>query len=462
MANIYGLLNIGESALLTQQRAIDITGNNIANVNTPGYSRQRLIIKQNSPIRADNMTISTGVTSDQKIQRFYDQFITAQLNGETESLGRWDAQKQALEKVELMFDESGGNGLGTALDDFFNAWQDLSNNPSGVAERTSLVSAGQYLASTFNETYNNLSSLREDIDTHVVNVVSDVNDMAARIAELNRKVTQVEVNGYNANDYRDERDQLVRDLSEQIDIQSFEDDDGNINVMVGNGKPLVDGVNTWQLTTADNSGVQDVMWQASDGTTVDITAQIPSGELKGWIESRDTLISDYMTQLDTLADGTRTGVNGLHTTGFDLNGAAGVDFFTGTGAVDLAVNTSIVADSDLIAAAGAGEGLPGGNSIAIAIGDLQSTATMTGGSTYSEYYSALVGKVGADVQTANFNYSHQNTMVQNLDNYRQEVSGVSLDEEMVNLVQFQQAYNAAAKLITTADDMMDTLMSMVK
>jgi flagellar hook-associated protein 1 len=462
MANIYGLLNIGESALLTQQRAIDITGNNIANVNTPGYSRQRLIIKQNSPIRADNMTISTGVTSDQKIQRFYDQFITAQLNGETESLGRWDAQKQALEKVELMFDESGGNGLGTALDDFFNAWQDLSNNPSGVAERTSLVSAGQYLASTFNETYNNLSSLREDIDTHVVNVVSDVNDMAARIAELNRKVTQVEVNGYNANDYRDERDQLVRDLSEQIDIQSFEDDDGNINVMVGNGKPLVDGVNTWQLTTADNSGVQDVMWQASDGTTVDITAQIPSGELKGWIESRDTLISDYMTQLDTLADGIRTGVNGLHTTGFDLNGAAGVDFFTGTGAVDLAVNTSIVADSDLIAAAGAGEGLPGGNSIAIAIGDLQSTATMTGGSTYSEYYSALVGKVGADVQTANFNYSHQNTMVQNLDNYRQEVSGVSLDEEMVNLVQFQQAYNAAAKLITTADDMMDTLMSMVK
>jgi flagellar hook-associated protein 1 len=462
MANIYGLLNIGESALLTQQRAIDITGNNIANVNTPGYSRQRLIIKQNSPIRADNMTISTGVTSDQKIQRFYDQFITAQLNGETESLGRWDAQKQALEKVELMFDESGGNGLGTALDDFFNAWQDLSNNPSGVAERTSLVSAGQYLASTFNETYNNLSSLREDIDTHVVNVVSDVNDMAARIAELNRKVTQVEVNGYNANDYRDERDQLVRDLSEQIDIQSFEDDDGNINVMVGNGKPLVDGVNTWQLTTADNSGVQDVMWQASDGTTVDITAQIPSGELKGWIESRDTLISDYMTQLDTLADGIRTGVNGLHTTGFDLNGDAGVDFFTGTGAVDLAVNTSIVTDSDLIAAAGAGEGLPGGNSIAIAIGDLQSTATMTGGSTYSEYYSALVGKVGADVQTANFNYSHQNTMVQNLDNYRQEVSGVSLDEEMVNLVQFQQAYNAAAKLITTADDMMDTLMSMVK
>jgi flagellar hook-associated protein 1 FlgK len=462
MSNIYGLLNIGESALLTQQRAIDITGNNIANVNTPGYSRQRLTIKQNSPIRADNLTMSTGVTADPKIQRFYDQFITAQLNGETESLGRWDAQKQALEKVQLMFDESGDNGLGTALDDFFNAWQDLSNNPSGVAERTSLVSAGQYLASTFNETYNNLSTLRDDIDTHVVNVVSDVNDMAVQIAELNRKVTQVEVNGYNANDFRDERDQLVQNLSKLVDIQSFEDDKGNINVMVGNGKPLVDGVSTWQLTTADSGGVQDVMWRGSDGTTVDITGQLSGGELKGWIDSRDTQINDYMTQLDTLADTIRTGVNGLHTTGIDLNGTAGVDFFTGTGAVDLAVNSSIVADTDLIAAAIVGEGLPGGNSIAIAIGNLQSAGTMTGGSTYNEYYSALVGKVGADVQTADFNYSHQSTMVQNLDNYRQEVSGVSLDEEMVNLVQFQQAYNAAAKLITTANDMMDSLMSMVK
>jgi flagellar hook-associated protein 1 len=464
MSNIYGLLSIGQSALLTQQKAIDITGNNIANVNTPGYSRQRLNIKQNSPVRIDNQTISTGVTADTGIQRFYDQFLSAQLNGENENLGRWEAQKQALEKAELMFNDSEGNGLSNAMSEFWNSWQDLSNNPSGVAERTSLISAGQYLATTFNQTYNNLKDLQGDIDTHVTNIVGDVNEMADRIAELNRKVGQVEVTGHNANDFRDERDQLVLELSKLIDIQSFEDGSGNINVSVGNGKPLVDGTTTWDLSTADNGGVQDVFWQASDGTTVNITGQLSSGELKGWMYTRDDSIDDYLTRLDTLSTNIISQVNTLHAAGTTLDSTTttSVDFFTGSGAVDIGVNSAIEANSDLIAAASAGEGLPGGNSTAIAIANLQTAATMTGSSTFDEYYNSLVGKVGADVQAANFSQNHQSTMVENLKQYRQEVSGVSLDEEMVNLIQFQQAYNAAAKLITTADEMVDTLMGMVR
>ena len=461
MSNIFGLLNIGQSSLLTQQKAIDITGNNIANVNTPGYSRQRLIIEQNTPVRAYGLTMSTGVTSDTRIQRFYDQFIGAQLNGETETLGRWEAQKQSLEKVELLFDETGDNGLSYALSEFFNAWQDLAKNPSGVVERDGLVSAGQYLTTTFNQVYSNLETLQDDIDNHVTNIVGDVNDMVDRIAELNRKIAQVEVNGHNANDFRDERDLLVNDLAQLIDIQSFEDGNGNVNISVGNGKPLVDGTTTWDLTTSDSGGVQNVFWNASDGTSVDITSQISGGELKGWIETRDSNIEGYLSDLDALATTIQSSVNGQHAAGFDLNGDAGQAFFTGTGAVNLTVNANIIADSDLIAAAGAGEGLPGGNSNAMAIADLQSAATMPGSSTFNDYYSSLVGKVGADVQTATFNYSHQSSMVDSLENYRQEVSGVSLDEEMVNLIQFQQAYNAAAKLITTADEMLDSLMSII-
>ena len=464
MSNIYGLLSIGQSALLTQQKAIDITGNNIANVNTPGYSRQRLNIQQNSPVRIDNQTMSTGVTADTGIQRFYDQFLGAQLNGENENLGRWEAQEQALEKVELMLGDSESSGISNAMSEFWNAWQNLSNNPSGVAERTSLISAGQYLATTFNQTYNNLRNLQGDIDTHVTNIVSDINEMTDRIAELNRKVTQVEVSGHNANDFRDERDQLVLELSKLIDIQSFEDGDGNINISVGSGKPLVDVTNTWDLTTADSGGVQDVFWQASDGSTTNITGQITSGELKGWIYSRDTSIDDYLTRLDTLATNMISEVNTLHAAGTTLDSVTttGVNFFTGTGAVNMAVNSTIEGNSDLIAAAGAGEGLPGGNSTAVAIANLQTTATMPGSSTFDAYYNSLVGQVGADVQAANFNQNHQQTMVENLKAYRQEVSGVSLDEEMVNLIQFQQAYSAAAKLITTADEMVDTLLSMVR
>lgn len=461
MSNILGLLNIGQSALLTQQKAIDITGNNIANVNTPGYSRQRLVMKQGQPVRVDNLTMSTGVTADPGIQRFYDQFLGAQLRDETGNLGRWEAQKEALEKVELMFDEANGYGLSQAMNDYWNAWQDLSNDPSGVAERTTLVSASQFLATTFNQMYDNISTLQQDIDTHVDGMATDINAMADRIAALNLKISQVEVTGHNANEHRDERDQLVLELAEMIDINSYEDGDGNLNIDITGGKPLVQGASTWDLVTGDSGGVQAVYWQASDGTNVDITNSISAGELKGWIESRDVKLNEYLTQLDDLANTIRTDVNTRHALGFDLNGNAGGVFFTGTGAVDMAVNAAIVADSDLIAAAGAGEGLPGGNGNAIAMADLQNaSAAALGGSTFGEYYNSLVGKVGADVQAADFNQGHQATMVQSLESYRQEVSGVSLDEEMINLVKFQHAYNAAAKLITTADEMLDSLLAM--
>ena len=462
MPNIYGLLNVGSSALLTQQKAIDITGNNIANVNTPGYSRQRLNIEQSSPVRVDGQTMSTGVKANSKIQRFYDQFINAQLTGENQNLGRWEAQKEALEKVELMFDESTGYGISSAINEFFNAWQDLSNNPSGVAERTTLLSNAQYLSDSFNQVNSSLTQLNEDIDDHVDDIVGNINDIADRIAELNLKVSQVEVSGHNANDFRDERDQLVFELSQLIDINSFEDGDGQTAVSVGNGKPLVEGSSTWDLTSSNNGGVQDVFWESSSGTLTDITAQISGGELKGWTEARDVVIGDYMTQLDALANTVMTSVNALHTGGIDLNGDAGLAFFTGTGASDIAVNNTIAADTDLIAAALSGEGLPGGNSVAISMANLQSSASMAGGSTFNEYYNSLVGQVGAGVQGASFNFDHQTTMVQNLENYRQEVSGVSLDEEMVNLVKFQHAYNAAAKLITTADEMLDTMMSIIR
>jgi flagellar hook-associated protein 1 FlgK len=462
MPNIYGMLNVAKSALLTQQKAIDITGNNIANVNTPGYSRQRLLIQQNSPVRVDGQTMSTGVSADPQIQRFYNQFLSAQLIGENQNMGRWEAQQSALEKAELMFDESNGYGLNGAINDYFNAWQDLSNNPSGVAERTSLLSSAQFLAESFNQANGSLNQLKEDIDAHVDAIVTSINDIVDRIAALNLKVTQVEVTGHNANDFRDERDQLVFELSRMIDINSFEDGDGHVTVMVGNGKPLVEGSSTWDLATAHNGLVQDVYWESSNGALTNITSQISGGELKGWTEARDVVIDDYLTRVDTIASAIRSEVNAQHALGIDLNGAAGLQFFTGTSASNMAVNSAIVADSDLIAAALAGEGLPAGNGNAIAIANLQSAATMTGGSTFNEYHNSLVGKVGADVQTAQFNFDHQTTMVQNLENYRQEVSGVSLDEEMVNLIKYQHAYNAAARLITQADEMLETLINIAR
>lgn len=465
MANLFGLMDIAESSLRTQQKAIDITGNNIANVNTPGYSRQRVNIVQKYPVKIGLESVGNGVKADSDIQRFYDQFLGAQLNSENESLGRWEAQKEALEKVELLFDEVSGIGLSSAMGDYWNAWQELSANPDGVVQRSNLVSAAQYMTDTFNNISDGLTAVQNDINTHVDAIVDDINEMADQIAELNLKIIQQEAGGHSANTYRDERDLLVFELAKLIDIESFEDGNGNLTVTVGNGRPLVESSTTWDLSTvASAGGMKDIYWQDSSGATFDITTQIDNGELKGWIEARDVLVNEYATQLDLLASTIITEVNNLHATGLTLDPVTttGVDFFTGTDAGSIEVNTAIISNTDLIAAAGPGGTLPGDNSNAFAIADLQGDDTlMPGNSTFDEYYNALIGTVGSDVQTADFYNTHQVAMVQSLENYRQEVSGVSLDEEMVNLIKHQHAYDAAARMITTADEMLDTLMSIL-
>ncbi len=464
MPNINGLLYIGSSGLMTQQKAIDITGDNIANVNTPGYSRQRLNITQANPVRVYGTTMSMGAQAQQKIERFHDQFLTAQLNGENENLGRWEAQKTALEKVEVLFDEISGYGISGAMGSFWSAWQDLSNNPAGQIERTNLLSAGQNLSTTFSQASNNIDKMQADFDANVQNTVTSINQIATQLAELNRKVTTVEVTGHNANNYRDERDQLVFQLSKLIDIDSFEDGNGNVTVSVGNGKPLVEATATWALDTAEVGGVQNIVWRDSSGTDHDITNQISGGELKGWIYSRDVVVHGYQDRLDTLAGSIINEVNTLHSTGYGLDPAQPqIGFFSGSDASDMSVNPLIQSDTTRIAAASDPAAVPGDNSLAIDIANLQSGFTMSGGtSTFDDFYTSLVGDVGSDVQNAKVNFNHQTNMVENLQNYQQEVSGVSLDEEMVNLVKFQHAYNAAAKLITTTDELLTTLIGLVR
>lgn len=460
MTNVYGLFTIGRTALMAQQKGIDITGNNIANVNTEGYSRQRLNLVQNSPVRVDGATMSTGVKADQRIQRFYDQFLNAQLSDENESLGRWEARRNTLEKAEMLFDEVSGYGLNAAMSDYWNAWNDVINNPSGLVERVSLVNAGEYLATTFSGLRGSLTDLQDDLNTSIDQRVEEINAIASQIAEMNLKISQVEVSGHAANDFRDQREALALELSKIIDIDSFEDGDGNLTIMVAGGKPLVERSSTWNLLSADNGGTQDVFWEASNGTTTNITTSINDGELKGFIEARDITIAGYITDLDDLAGTLITEVNTLHSAGYGLDGSQN-DFFTGSDASNIAVNSAISADPNLIAAASSNTTLPGDNSTAVAIAGLQNSLLMSGSSaSFDDFYNALVGTVGSDVKSSNFNHDHQTTMINHLEQRRQEIAGVSLDEEMVNLLQYQHAYNAAAKLITTTDELMDTLLSL--
>ena len=466
MPNIYGMLNVGCSALLTQQKAIDITGNNIANVNTPGYSRQRLNMEQNTPVRYDGGQMSTGVMADRKIERFYDRFLNSQINDENQNLGRWEAQKNALQKVELMFDETTGFGLNAALSDFWNAWQDLANKPSGHVERVSLLAKSQTLAETFNQVAGDVKQAQEDIDLNIKGLISEINPISQQIAELNRKIAQIEVDGHSANDYRDERDQLLKELSNKIDVDAFEDGDGFLTVITAGGKPLVDHTKYWQLTTTTNlvSDLQDIQWIASDGSQQDITSDIDDGQLKGLLHVRDSIIPDYLSRLDDMAETIVTQVNGIHQNGWGLDGNTSRDFFDPTAltAATMHVDTAIESDVGFIAASGTAAGVPGDESNAVDIANLQNQLLMSGNTTsISDFYGALVSDVGSATDTAETYFEHKSANLQRLENYREEVSGVNLDEEMVNLVKFQHAYNAAAKLVSSVDEMLETLIAMV-
>jgi flagellar hook-associated protein 1 FlgK len=462
MSNVFGILNTGRTALLTQQKAIDVTGHNIANVNTDGYSRQRVNMETNEPYSSQPGQTGTGVRAAE-IQRIYDRFLGAQINNENQNLGNWETQKGVLERVEIIFDESSGYGLNQAMSEFWNAWQDLANNPSDFAGRAALLAKSETMTATFNNIYSNLEQIQTDIDTSIMGTVKEINSIAEWIAGLNQKIALTEVGGQNANDYRDSRDLLLKELSLKINIDSFENSDGKVTVLVAGGRPLVENISSWNLSTQPDvdSDFQDIAWTDSDGNLVDITDSISGGKLKGWLEARDVTIPDYLSKLDNLAEGIITEVNDLHKAGLGLNdvSVAGRNFFAGTTATNMAVD---VDDVNNIAAAGSFDGLPGGNSNAIEIANLQNALKMNSDTaTFDDYYNSLVSDVGSGVQKATVNFDHQSSMVTHLDNYRESVSGVSLDEEMVNLIKFQHGYNAAARLISVADELLDRVISMV-
>ena len=466
MANIiYGMLNVARTALITQQKALDITANNIANVNTEGYSRQRLNMEQNEPVRYEGGTLGTGVRANRTIQRIYDRFLAGQIAGAASQQGRWDAQLETLEKAELMFDDASGYGLNGAMTEFWNSWQDVANNPSGYTERATLLANTENLTMVFNKLSRDLSQVQGDSDLSIKGAVDSINGLTSEIASLNLKIAEVEAgNEHSANAFRDQRDLKLNALSSLVDVNSFEDADGYLTIITANGHTLVDRTRSWDLTTETNAnGFQDIFWESSSGAQQNITGDLSTGKLKGWIEARDVIIPEYLTRLDDMAVAMANAVNTQHNSGLDRNGDPGLDFFSPfTGASDITVNGLIVNDTNLIAAAADTEGVPGGNSNAITVAEIQHRLLMSGGSaTIDDFFNGLVSDVGWFVSQAKVNMDHQSTVSLQLATYREEVSGVSMDEEMVNMVQFQSAYNAAAKLVSTVDEMLEALIAMV-
>ncbi len=451
-------LNIAKDSLLSHQTAINLTGTNIANASTEGYSRQR----------AEFCTMGQSVQIA-GIDRIYDQFLGVQINDQTNALGDSEAKNNALGEIEMIFNESDGGGINELLSEFWGAWEGLSANPSGQAERLTLVSASESLTSMFRSYGEDLLSAQNDANARVSSLVDEVNGYVSDIAEVNEKIMQCGTNTSDEptlNTLKDRQGNLLASLSEIVDFHYTSNNDGSVSVFMSNGLPLVDGSQSWELGVVadDDTAFYNIVFTNDPAT--ELNSSLTQGSLSAYLEVRDSTIAGYMDSLNALASSIASEVNTQHGLGYDLNQDAGGDFFyfdIASGPQEaryLKVSEEILSDTDKIAASAT---VNGDGENALSISAIQNELTMTGGtSTFGEYYSALIGQIGEDKAYVEGRFEHNTDLMTQLTNKRDEISGVSIDEEMLTLIKYQTGYNASARLFVAAEELSDTLMGLIQ
>jgi flagellar hook-associated protein 1 FlgK len=454
MSSLNASLATALSGLIAEQGALATTTNNVANVNTPGYSRQEAVLATSDPVVIDPLTFGTGVNLE-SVESIRDPLLENQIQQQTQTQGQYSSLSTALQQTQVNFTGSTGD-IGTEISNFFDSINQLSTDPSDLSLRQGLLTAAQNLATAFNTTANNLTAQQTNLNQSVVQSVGQINQLSQQIAQLNGQISNLENVGESAGSFIDQRTQAIDQLSALVDVSVIPTSLNTITLTTSSGAPLVTGTQAFQLQTQTTStGLQDVYSQGND-----ITSQITSGQLGGTLQARDQQIPAIQTQLDTLASGLATAVNGVQADGFDLNGNAGTNLFNPppTGGAGAAADLSVaITDPSLIAASS--DGATGSNGNAQAMYALSGQAIIDGQDP-TDYYSSVVFNVGNDVSNATAEQTASAQVLKQLNDQRSSVSGVSLDEEAANMVQYQNAYSASAQVITTINDMMYTVVNM--
>jgi flagellar hook-associated protein 1 len=450
-------IEIGKRALQAQQLSLNITGHNIANVNTPGYTRQQAILTSNRPLTLPFGSVGTGVdVSD--IRRIRSLFLDSQMRGETQKMGKWSLLSDSWTQVESIFSEPEDTGFSAVMDQFWTSWQDLANNPQSEAARIAVREQGNLLVDSFHHISSQLNDLKQSLDTDIEKITTEINNIAGQIANVNQSISTSELSGNSANDLRDRRDYLIDQLSEYIDVTVIEQTGGSATVMLGS-MALIEGNSHVDLVTRVEGNQKDYLHSVQFKGT-GITVKNPGGRLEGLLEMRDTNIAGKQAELDTLAGELVQAVNGVHSSGYGARGSTGINFFdaASTGASNIALDFQITQDVNNIAAGLTSD--PGNNGNALNIAALRNSLIVNGGSaTFNDYYNSMIGDVGIKSREAESLLSNQQALVIQIDNSRQSLEGVSLDEEMANMIEQQHAYSAAAKVITAMDQALDTVIN---
>lgn len=459
MGSTSRILDIARSALAAQNAAITTTSHNIANVNTPGYSRQRVDLAAAKPMSNTFGFLGQGVDI-QSIHRIRDSFVDSQLRGEYQSLGRWEYRENTMAEIENIFNEPSDTGLSQILGDFWDSWDELGNDPQSGSAREQVRQMGTHLVNTFQHLSKRLTDLQDRLNEDLKGKVDEINSKTVLIGELNAQIASAETRNISANEFRDQRDRLVDDLSKLVDVTVTEKDNGMVTLSLS-GQILVERDVAYQLSTSTGSNgrstVDTVVWARNNQPV-----SIKNGELKGIIELRDDVIQGELDDLDELANSMVTEVNAIHSAGYGQDGFSGYNFFSSSsgGASDIALDNGILGDIARIAASS--DGTDGSGDTAHSIAGLRESRVMSGNSvTMDDFYASMMGSLGVQSQEATFQRENQDIIVSQLETQKSAVSGVSLDEEMTQLIKYQHAYEAAARLITTVDEMMQTLIDMV-
>jgi len=573
-------LDIATRALRANQTLVDIANQNIANANTPGYSRQAAVVKETMPYpipvfkqSGEPGQLGTGVQVTD-VTRTRDSFTDYQYRNQIASQGRWTAKQDTLKQIEAVVNEPSASGVSSLLNKYWNSWQEVANSPSDVSVRANLLEQGRAVADAFKNTAQLYQQQQRDVDVQIRLGVDDVNNYAQQIANLNMQISNVETSGLRANDLRDQRDLLVDKLSGIVKVSTVESAEGSMNIYLGS-RQLVDRDRVNQLGLDVNSGpFARVIW--GDGTSTSVNTS--DGKLAGLIESRDTILQGRIDEINNLASRLIESVNGVHAAGVGMDGTGGLKFFSGTNATDIGVDPTLtynqvaaarqvesppgsgtyihasgdssnavalaqlqgkLAQRDTLFAGGltpgatlgpasllavdiasavvntrfdftyaagtlsisngsstnsatvsVGSDQPDGTAptrrivtvdggsfgvrltlsvaatgsmaadIATALGSLNGQSVRSAGpSTIGDQYGREVASIGVQSSTAQSQASNQGVLVTQLERQRQEVSGVSIDEEATHLIQYQHAYQASARVISVVDSMLDTLIN---
>ncbi len=509
MRSTFAGLSIASSGLFAAQRALDITGHNISNENTRGYSRQRLNQAAQDPmsIVGGQGQLGLGVKM-QFISQVRDEMLDIKYRTEVNTLGEWEEKYNSISQIEAIFNEPTDTGIRKVMDNFFEGLNSLSKDPSSPTTRAVFIQSAVALAQNFNHMTDNFEKMIRDANEEVESSVRSINSMGSQIARLNKQILEAELDGSRANDLRDARNLLIDDLSKLVDIQVKEvpisnGNSSTLSILI-QGTPLVNHTDTNVLeletdqdhpmykdgldaipprTDLSTIRVSNIKW--ATGSSLDQTKL--GGTIGGQLQQRDGFkdenkgIPYYVRFTSEFAKSFAETINTAHAAGYALGATtpSGLDIFESNGgatrnAGNIKVNQALLNDPTLLALGGV-SGAKDDNKNAIAMLELRNNKSfiseidynplsgkskiVLGEGTPEDVIKTMISTLGVDGQEAKRMFNNQQYLAEEIDSFRMSVSGVSQDEEMSNMIKFQHAYNAAARMITTVDEMIDVIIN---